>query len=477
MSNINSAGNLVISGNQTVLGNSILGSDNDNTLIVNSVATFNNGLYTTNLVSDSLLISENTTFNGIINNSSLVQNGISTFNNDISANNITVDNITVDNITVNEGVFNNIISENSTFNSLINNGSSTFNGSVIISDNISANEGVFNNIISENSTFNGLSSFNDSVTISNNISANEGVFNNIISENSTFNSLINNGSSVFNDDILVNQDLNLKGPITIDSSASFENYSVSNFYNTTTFHDNVTVNGNSNSFNNSVSFFNPSQSLPLSVSSQAGLSLYWNVYNSINMGETTFLNHAQNYSNGGFNFANISASNTIKNLVLIDSNGNISCKSITTTSNSNMSGIINSGKYNNSYYYSLKGNTYNDNGTYVYTYTKNGISYSSSSETFDIPIPDFNCVIIKYCHETPTGINGQTNSMGYHEYIFIKRVSNTPYIWVQKDGTTSGNSSVFQPTFTTTSSSITITFPTNLLSGYFVHWSFSIDMI
>ena len=206
------------------------------------------------------------------------------------------------------------------------------------------------------------------------------------------------------------------------------------------------------------------------------------------MGETTFLNHAQNYSNGGFNFANISASNTIKNLVLIDYNGNISCKSInsngslscnsiTTSANSNMSGIVNSGKYNNSYYYSLKGNSYNDNGNYVYTYTKNGISYSSSSETFDIPIPDFNCVIIKYCHETPTGINGQTNSMGYHEYIFIKRVSNTPYIWVQKDGTISGNSSVFQPTFTTTSTSISIAFPTNLLSGYFVHWSFSIDMI
>ena len=419
MSNITSAGNLTVSGNGIILGNTILG-DTDKTLTVNSnsnfngVAIFNNSLICDDLITENLTISGNIYYNNIINNGSLLQYGLSTFNSDaifnnnitisgnISSNNITtnnltvsdeiivdgnaifnngitIDNITVDNITVNNNaIFNNEINVNSGITSSNNTfyigSNNVFNPNAIISPSIingcssgtadgasytdfnlainswygvgfvysnpavsvckcvidtrsgnistqgyinsggltnSTNPITNNAILNQNSTanFNSISNFNSSINT-------KGITNNSSS------SIVNNGILTQNSTANFNANLNSTG-ITNNSSSSIVNNGILSQNGNANFNANSNFNGSNNTFYNNVLFLNPNQSLPLITSSNAGLGLYWNVYNSGGTGETTFLNYAQG-GVGGFAFNNLNNSSTQKNLAIIDNNGNIS---------------------------------------------------------------------------------------------------------------------------------------------------------
>ena len=488
MSNIISAGNLSVSGNQVILGNSILGSS-DKTLIVNSVSTFNNDVNCDNLISNdittdnltvnSLTINENITFDNIINNGDLLQNGISLFNssatfnsgiisnnltvsNNITSNNITsnnltisdeiivtgdatfdnltIDNITVDNITVNgESNFNDVINFNSGIKStnayyfgsssnifdataisnpkIINGISSgTSDGSSYTNFNLSINswygigfvysnpavsvckcvidtrsgnistQGYINSggitnitnpitnnaILDQNSTANFNSSINTKgITNSTNAITN----NSTLTQNSTanFNSSINttgltNSTNAITNNSTLTQNSTANFNSSINTTGLTNSTNAINNNGVLNQNSNANFNGTSNTFYNNVLFLNPNQTLPSISSSIAGLGLYWNVYNSGGNGETTFLNYSQG-GVGGFAFNNVNNSSTQKNLVLIDSNGNVN---------------LNNVKYNYTSLPTLSSNSIGYRIRFVYSGSNTFSSGSNSYFTSDI---------------------------------------------------------------------------------------------
>ena len=151
---------------------------------------------------------------------------------------------------------------------------------------------------------------------------------------------------------------------------------------------------------------------------------------------------------------------------------------ISSSSTLNINGMTNNSTHNNSWYYSFKGNTYNDATLgQVYTYTKyDGTSGSSTSESIGINLTKCKCFKIQYSYDTRN--LGATTYQAYTEWVFIKNVADFTNTWTKYVAVQVGNYSSYVPTITTTSTSMTINFPYNSTStAEFIHWNFAIYMM
>ena len=168
------------------------------------------------------------------------------------------------------------------------------------------------------------------------------------------------------------------------------------------------------------------------------------------------------------------ASATVSSNLIVS--GSITCNSIissSTTNITNYSSLSINGSFNNSYYYSIKGKTYNNASLNTYTNEStlyNGTTNTASYQEIQVPTT---CLNVKISYSFDSSITNYQVQAAV-EYVFYKNVT-TSY-WTFGKAYEFGTNT-FPPTITIVNNVLKIIYPANSsLTGY-INYSFGIWLI